>query len=121
MNASSRSGVGQRKKPSYGTITRHYDNSQHAGQRILYDVRLRRVRRSAVPNPHGEEARSAVSNHDATTGARGHPSRRGQRVRAKRGPMINSDAAPQDEVRDMRRSKMVEGASPCMLVYSSIS
>jgi hypothetical protein len=27
-----------------------------------------------------------------------HPSRRGQRVRAKRGPMINSDAAPQDEV-----------------------
>ena len=29
-----------------------------------------------------------------------HPSRRGQRVRAKRGPMINSDAALQDEERE---------------------
>src|SRR5437667_7615563 len=37
----------------------------------------------------------AVSNHEATMGL--HPSRRGQWVRAKRGPMINSDAAPQDE------------------------
>src|SRR5882724_6786720 len=37
----------------------------------------------------------AVSNHEALPGPR--PSRCGQRVRAKRGPMINSDAAPQDE------------------------
>src|ERR1700730_17168306 len=38
---------------------------------------------------------SAVSNHEAPI--QPHPSRRGQRVRAKRGPMINSDAAPQDK------------------------
>src|SRR5712671_2609169 len=37
----------------------------------------------------------AVSNHVDRPWPR--PSRRGQRVRAKRGPMINSDAAPQDE------------------------
>jgi hypothetical protein len=33
----------------------------------------------------------AVSNHEGLGAA--DPSRRGQRVRAKRGPMINSDAA----------------------------
>jgi hypothetical protein len=33
----------------------------------------------------------------------GHPSRRGQRVRAKCGPMINSDAAPQDDACAMRK------------------
>src|SRR3984893_14423476 len=37
----------------------------------------------------------AVYNHEALMHA--HPSRRGQRVRSKRGPMINSDAAPRDK------------------------
>src|SRR6266850_6198944 len=42
----------------------------------------------------------AVSNHEDKDLS--HPSRRGQRVRAKRGPMINSDAAPQDEAVHVR-------------------
>src|SRR5258706_11632023 len=40
-----------------------------------------------------------------------HPSRRGQRVRAKRGPMINSDAAPQNE--DRKIIMIREGGCLC--------
>src|SRR5258708_38810124 len=40
-----------------------------------------------------------------------HPSRRGQGVRAKRGPMINSDAAPQNE--DRKIIMIREGGCLC--------
>src|SRR6266700_33877 len=47
--------------------------------------------------PQGDEPRICAASRTTRAPLPRHPSRRGQRVRAKRGPMINSDAAPQNE------------------------